>query len=424
MKIQIKNFRVVLLVFLLICGFITNAQSHRELTKDSEKAYENQKFDDAVFFAINALMKEPTYTKAVEALQLALPAAIRSNENKIVQLKESTASFSGDITVDECQEIVSRYNTLNKINESILNLPVIQLKKGGPITFESKNYNSELREAKEALMSNKELAAEQHYQNGLELLKINDIEKSKSAAKEFKKSLSFIPDYKDASSMYEQARKMGIKRIAIIPFENKSGKDYYGAVGEMLTDNVITLLMENTAAMEFLEIISRDQLQQVINEQNLGTSGIISENSAIELGKILGVHELLVGQITQINSSTTPTTSSSFQNENTIYSKQGNYKVYAEVTEYAKGASASINGSYKIIDVKTAKMKSSDSFKKEYTFYSNWGTFRGDEQALSYSSQRLCSQREQNPPSDEERVNIVVEKLGSSLAETLIKYVR
>jgi len=424
MKIFTKKLNHVFLFVLVFFGSSIYAQSHRELTKDAEKAYESQRFDEAVFLSINALMKEPTFSKVIEVLQLALPAAIRTNEGKIAQLKESTASFSGDNTVEDCQEIVQRYNTLIKINDNLLNLPVIQPKKGGPVKFETKSYNSELREAKDALMANKELAAEQHYQSGLDLLKISDIEKSKAAAKEFKKALSFVPDYKDASSMYEQARKLGIKRIAIIPFENKSGKNQYGAIGEMMTDQIITDLIQNKTAMEFVEIISRDQLQQVMQEQNLGSSGIISENSAIELGKVLGVNELLIGQITQITSSETSTTSKVYKNENTIYSKQGNYQVYAEVTEYQKGASASINGSYKIIDVKTAKMITGDSFKKDYSFLSHWGTFRGDEQALSYSSRNLCSQREENPPIDEERVNIVASKLGASLVETIIRYVK
>jgi TolB-like protein len=424
MKKFTQKFKIIFLVTSLFSGSVTYTQSHRALTKDSEKAYETQKFDDAVFLAINALMKEPTFERAIEALQLALPAAIRTNESKIAQLKESSARFSGDFTVEECQEIVNRYSTLIKMNESLLNLPPIKTKKGGPVTFETKNYNADLRQAKDELSKNQEMAAEQHYQSGLNLLKINDIEKSKLAAKEFKKAISFVPAYKDASSMYEQARKLGIKRIAIIPFENKSGKDQYGAISEMMTDQIITDLLKDQTAMEFVEIISRDQLQQVIQEQNLGSSGIISENSAVQVGKVLGVNELIVGQITQITSTETPVTSKVYQNERKIYSKQGDYMVYAQVTEYRKDASASISGSYKIIDAKTAKIIKGDSFKEDYSFLSQWALYSGNKDALNTDSYRLCSQQEQNPPIDEERVNIVARKLATSLVETIIRYVK
>lgn len=424
MKNSILKFSLILMVTMLFSVISTNGQSHRQLTKDSEKAYESQKFDDAVFYAIRALMQDPSFARGIEALQVSLPAAIRTNESKISQLKESSARFSGDHTVSEIQEIVMRYNTLIKMNESLLNLPVIKPKRGNPITFEMKDYQNDLRQAKNELLKNMELAAEQHYQSGLYLSKQLDQENSKLAAKEFQKALGFIPNYKDATSLYDQARILGTKRIAIIPFENKSGKNKYGAIGEMITDQIISNLLKNPSAMEFLEIISRDQLQQIIQEQKLGLSGIINENTAIEVGKILGVDELVIGQITQITSSETPVTHKVSKNEKTISAEKGDYKIYATVTEHQKKASASIVGSYKIVDVKTAKMVTGDSFKKDYSFVSEWATYSGDQKALSYDSRLLCDQFQQNPPIDEERVNIVSRTLGDSLTQTITLYVK
>jgi hypothetical protein len=416
-----------LLLFALFCVMVNLSafsQSYLSLTRDSKKAYESQNFDESVFLAIEALMKKPNYEKAIEVLTLSLPAAVRKNEARINQLKESTATFKGDYTVEECGLIVKCYETLIKINEHILNLPPLSTKKGGPVKLSTKDYNADLREAKEFRNNNSRLAAEQHYQTGLTLLKINDIEKSKSAAKEFKRALSFVSDYRDARSKYEEARKLGIKRVAIIPFENKSGKHHYGAISEMMTDQIITDLLKDRSAMEFIEIVSRDQLQQVIQEQNLGMSGIISENTAMEAGKILGVHEIIVGQLTQITSNEQPTTSKTYKNERKIYSKQGDYMVYAAVTEYTKSANASVSGSYKIIDAKTARILKSDSFKEDYSFLSQWGTYSGSKDALDQNSYRLCSQREQTPPIDEERINIVARKLAASLVDTIIRYVK
>ncbi len=423
-----KNSQKLYVIFIALILFslslAASGQSHRKLTRDAEKAYETQKFDDAVFLAISALMQEPSFTKAIEALQLSLPAAIRTNESKIAQLKESSTRFSGDHTVYECFEVIKLYNVLIKMRESILNLPVVKPKRGNPVKFEIKDYSSDLRQAKDELLKNRDLAAEKHYESGLELMKNTDIEHSKLAAKEFASALIFVPGFKDASVLYEKARKLGTKRIAIIPFENKSGKKKYGAIGEMITDQIIAELLKNPSAMEFLEIISRDQLQQIMKEQKLGLSGIINETTAIEVGKILGVNELVIGQITQITSAQTPTTRKSYRNEKTISAEKGDYKIYANVTELRKEASASIIGSYKIIEVQTAKMVTGDSFKKDYSFKSHWGTYTGNEKALSYESRSLCKQPEENPPADEERVNIVSRTLGKSLVATIILYVR
>ena len=390
--------------------------------KNSEASFAAQKFDDATVEAITALMKDPEFTRAIEALQQALPASIRTNENHIAQLKESTNKFSGDITVEESQEIVIRYNNLAKINEKIMNLPVIKLRRGGPIKFEIKNYSSELRQAKEELLKNQELAAEQHYQIGSGLLKQNDVEKQKLAAKEFKKANSYVPNYKDSQSLYEQAKKSAIKRIAIIPFENKSGKNQYGSINETLTDKIISELTNDQSAMEFLEIITRDQLQQVMQEQNLGQSGIINENTAMQVGKILGVSEIIVGQITQIASSEPVVTSKQYQQERSVYRQEGNYLARAIITENKREASASLSCSFKIIDVKTAKLIKSDSSKEDYRFVSVWATFIGDKNA--YWLWRSNNTQEENAPGDEERINILVDRISPSLSSKIKGYVR
>ena len=409
-----------LFAFFLALGH-TSAQSARELIKDSESKFAQQQFDDATVLAISALMKEPSWERAIEALQQALPACIRNNENKIAQLHESTAKFSGDYTVEECQEIVIRYGNLVAISDKLMNLPEVKLKKGGPIRFEIKNYGGELRQAKEELAKNQELAAEKHYLQGQELMKQNNIEQNKLAAKEFKKALKFYPDYKNAFTLYDQARKLAIKRIAIIPFENKSGKGQYGAVNETITDDIISDVLNTPLAVEFVEIITRDQLQQVLNEQNLGSSGIINESTAMQAGKVLGVSEIIVGQITQIASAEPVVSSKQYENKRTIYAKEGNYVISALIKEYKKEASAAMSGSYKIIDVKTAKLIKTDSFKEDYNFLSVWSTYQGNPDAIDYNVPRGP---EQNAPIDEERVNIVARKLSASLAHKVIEYVR
>lgn len=420
MKKTISSIPLFILLFLFNPNCI-HAQSARELAKDSEASFASQLFNKAVVEATAALMKDPEYTRAIEALQQALPACIRSNENRIAQLKESTAKFSGDITVEECQKIVECYSNLALFNEKILNLPVIKQKRGNPIKFEIKSYSSELRQAKEELLRNQEFAAERHYQIGNELLKQNDIEKQKLAAKEFIKANTYISDYKDSRTLYEQAKKAAIKRIAIIPFENKSGKNQYGSINETITDKIISELTNDKLAMEFIEIITRDQLQQVLQEQNLGQSGIINENSAMQVGKILGVSEIIVGQITQIASSEPIVTSKQYQQERSMYSQQGNYLVRAIVTENKREASASLSCSFKIIDVKTAKLIKSDSSKEDYRFVSVWATFVGNKEAIGYG---VPTTQEQNAPSDEERINILVDQIAPSLYNKIKVYVR
>ena len=233
--------------------------------------------------------------------------------------------------------------------------------------------------------------------------------------------MSYVSDFKDASSMYDQAKKLAIKRIAIIPFENKSGKNQYGSINETITDKIISALTNDPSAMEFIEIITRDQLQQVMQEQNLGSSGLINENTAMQVGKILGVSEIIVGQITQIASSEPVTTSKQYKNEKTIYAKEGNFVIQAMITEYKKEASASLSCSFKIIDVKTAKLLKSDSSKEDYRFLSVWATFLGEKDAVGSNVPRT---QEENAPMDEERINICAERIAPKLCQKIKEYVK
>jgi len=140
------------------------------------------------------------------------------------------------------------------------------------------------------------------------------------------------------------------------------------------------------------------------------------KSTALQVGKILGVSEIIVGQITQIASAEPTVTTKKYENKRQIYAKEGNYVISAMIQEYRKEAGASMSGSYKIIDIKTAKIIKTDSFKEDYTFLSIWSTYIGNPDAIDYNVPRGP---EQNAPMDEERVNIVARKLSSSLADKM-----
>ncbi len=150
-----------------------------------------------------------------------------------------------------------------------------------PIKFKLGSYDEKLRKAKTK-------AAEAHYQEGLRLSKLEGIDIQKEAAKEFAAAERYAPGYKDAGSLYQTTRQAGIKRMAIIPFEDRSGKkEAYGGVSENIADEAISEIMNDPSAIEFLEIITRDQLERIMQEQSLGLTGVIDDRTAVQLGKVL-----------------------------------------------------------------------------------------------------------------------------------------
>jgi len=419
--------RLILLVLILViifgCAALTK---HGQLESSARQHYSKGRYDQAVFDCASALKLKPEYDKAQMLIQDAFKAGINSHENKIKELKASTEKFKWD-------KIVSEYEALVRLNQVITELPVLQNKKTQAIIkFDARDYSNELSNSKMQ-------AAEIHYQHGLELSKNENVDVQKQAAKEFKTATSFITDYKDAATLYQKARKGGIKRLAIIPFEDNSGKGgIYGDLSGMIVDDVVTDVMTDKSAMEFLELISRDQLERVMEEQKLGLTGLINEETAVELGKVLGVHEILTGKITQIIHIPEKTIRKNVKKKANVVVRKEEYKdskgktktrnirgdVFANVTVHTKTAGGKITGSYNIIDVTTAKLKKSEIFTGKYDFKYEWATYTGDERALDSHSKKLASKSEIRAPVAEELIHNAAKNLSQSLTKALKSYVK
>lgn len=80
----------------------------------------------------------------------------------------------------------------------------------------------------------------------------------------------------------------GIKKIAIVDFQ---GPERSGS-------QIATLLQSYLMQSDYFEIMERDQLKRILDEQNLGMSGVVDETSAVQVGRLLGVDAMLFGEAT------------------------------------------------------------------------------------------------------------------------------
>ncbi len=89
------------------------------------------------------------------------------------------------------------------------------------------------------------------------------------------------------------------KSIAVFDFENESlfGTD---KLGSAFADMLITQLMRSNRFV----LVERSRLDKILNEQALGQSGIITEETAAQVGKTLGVDVIIVGRILDMGQKT------------------------------------------------------------------------------------------------------------------------
>jgi len=436
---KVYNGQMAILIGSCLLLIMGSCSDHKRYFKSSERAFESRMFDRAVAEAVNSLYAKPEKNdKAKKVLEMAFPRFIDQYEQQISSLEQQAADFKGQATLQQRKQIVEKYQTLIKFTGDVKNLPsdAFRYDEGKRILFEFNDYSEQLAAARENVESGKESTAEMLYQQGLELMEAGGLENNRSAAKKFKEAMRFVPNFRDSQAKYEEARKAGTIRIAILPFENKSGTNQYGAIGEMITDKVVSSLFADRGAMEFLEVIDREQLNIIMAEQQLSLSGMVDESSIIDVGRVIGVHEIVTGRITQIiNSDPRPTTERRTV-KNTVKVQDGfklndegkkvpvykNQEVGAVVTKYTKTASATMSGSFKVIDIQTARILETKTFDESYNFQTEWGTFRGDERAITGGFRRLVNATEEAPLSRGERVNFMGNKLAQELASTIKRY--
>jgi len=88
--------------------------------------------------------------------------------------------------------------------------------------------------------------------------------------------------------------ELPFRRIAVLPFE--SWNDF--ASGKTLSDYMVLYI---TREIPEVMVVERFDLQKIMREQKLSQSGAISPETAISIGKILGVDALMTGKITTLD---------------------------------------------------------------------------------------------------------------------------
>jgi TolB-like protein len=95
-------------------------------------------------------------------------------------------------------------------------------------------------------------------------------------------------------TLNENIKQSAYKRIAVVPYD-VSGYDGMGrdkVSGTALADRYTNELMKAG-----YDVIERQRLESVINEQKLSMTGLVSPETSVKVGKILGVQGFVFGSV-------------------------------------------------------------------------------------------------------------------------------
>jgi len=110
-------------------------------------------------------------------------------------------------------------------------------------------------------------------------------------------------------SLFAQPTKSSIEKIAVLPFsvnvkvtvtDYKKGYSREININDELKEFITSQLITQLTKSQLFTVVERSRIELVMEEQKLSLTGVIDENSAVELGQLLAADKLLYGVIENV----------------------------------------------------------------------------------------------------------------------------
>lgn len=247
---------------------------HVDAFNRAQKAYNDGKDDKAIAEALEALKIKPDYKPAIEFLNKTFDDVIAAKNDtiamfkkrddpnpkrwdKIVFMEEQKADYAKQL------KLIARRNDKLKLSVEV--------------------DPNDIKVARDS-------AAASHYAAGLEKMNERGKAAQQAAAVHFRKAFTYHDNFEDSKQLYADCKKRGTVRVAVDPFNN----DYSGRMDAAL----IAELQKNREASEFLQFLTRADLDRILEEQTLASSGDFKEGEGDEMmGNLRTAEFLIAGSI-------------------------------------------------------------------------------------------------------------------------------
>lgn len=105
------------------------------------------------------------------------------------------------------------------------------------------------------------------------------------------KNMSSSEDLSVTQDLNKRTKNVNAQRLAILYFDNSGGEPSMNKLKKGLADMLITDLSN----IEMLDIVERDKLEAILNEQKLSSTKEFDPSTAAKVGKLLGAQIILTG---------------------------------------------------------------------------------------------------------------------------------
>lgn len=357
MKKAVNHILLIGIIFSLVVFSCTS----------SKNLYEKGNYYEAVMRSVEKLRKNPNNKSEREALANAYPQAINAFMDELENDDQANKAF-------KFTSAVYIYERMNGMYESIQRSPGAM-----DVIQNPKKYYKTLNKIKPE-------AAEEQYAAGVQQLEYSNRENAKQAYYYFLQADKFVPGYKNVGELIDEAYQRSILHVVanLKPVQSRS----YELSAELFYKQVNNSLkqIENN---EFIRFYTPEQAQK----NNLENPDQILE---------INFEDFVVGETHTLETREKMVKDSVKTGEITLDSgrkKEVIGTVSADVVLYRMDMS-----SRGIVNLSITKngMESKDlayqDFPGEFVWFHDWGTFNGDNRALTAEQLEICSRRPVSPP--------------------------
>lgn len=89
------------------------------------------------------------------------------------------------------------------------------------------------------------------------------------------------------------------KRVAVFDFEDKTSHHYRWWTGQHVGEGMADMLVTALVKTGKYRIFERQELEKIMKEQGMGQSGMITQETAVKVGQLLGVELAIMGSVTE-----------------------------------------------------------------------------------------------------------------------------
>ncbi|HYK77606.1 MAG TPA: hypothetical protein VEV16_11570 [Daejeonella sp.] len=324
------------------------------------RSLEKGNYDEAVFKAVNRLQRSPGNRKALQTLNQAYNFATDDHLQNIREAKLSS-------NVLRWEKVIQEYEALNRLANEIRRCPSCR-----EVVLQENKYIIELEEAKYK-------AAEVRYTRGLKLLEEQNRQSARQAYFDFERADQLYPGFKDTRQKQELAYQLAVLKVVVEPVVLK--RSIYELSNEYFQNKIYEYL-KNYERRSFIKFYTPNEA----SGQQLKPDQVLT----------LSFDDFVVGQ-TYVKERVEDVKQDSVK-VGTVDGKTVYGTVKAKVSSFEKTITSAGLLNLQVTDWQTNNVISQEKMEGTYVWLDRWGTFRGDERALSADYKKLVRKGESAPP--------------------------